>query len=142
MSITLDSFGKIISLKSGIEATTGETYNDLTLAVQALKDGYGGSGGSGEDTRFDEMVMGTLSSVSDNKMRYIGQYAFYGQQNLTDVQFLACLSIWSYAFAGCSLLSSISFPVCTSIDTSAFQNCNSLVNIEFPLCNTIGLNAF
>ncbi len=36
-----ESLEKIKSLKEGIEVTTGETYNDLTEAVQGLKDGYG-----------------------------------------------------------------------------------------------------
>lgn len=41
MSIELKSVKAIKSLKQGIEATTGETYTDLTKAVQGLKDGYG-----------------------------------------------------------------------------------------------------
>ncbi len=40
MSVALASVEKINALKTGIEATTGESYNDLTEAVQALKNGY------------------------------------------------------------------------------------------------------
>jgi hypothetical protein len=47
MSIELESVKAINSLKQGIEATTGETYTDLTEAVQAMKDGYGQGGGGG-----------------------------------------------------------------------------------------------
>lgn len=46
MSITLESLNRIKSLKSGIEATTGATYTNLTDAIQGLKDGYGTGGGS------------------------------------------------------------------------------------------------
>jgi hypothetical protein len=46
MSITLESVNRINSLKQGIEATTGESYTDLTQAIQGLKDGYGTGGGS------------------------------------------------------------------------------------------------
>lgn len=50
MSATLETLNKINSLKQGIEATTGETYADLTEGVQALKNGYGqGGGGVGID---------------------------------------------------------------------------------------------
>ena len=49
MSVAVASVEKINALKTGIEATTGESYNDLTEAVQDLKNGYGQSGGgSGE----------------------------------------------------------------------------------------------
>ncbi len=48
MSVTLESVEKINALKNGIEATTGETYADLTEGVQALKDNYG-QGGGGTD---------------------------------------------------------------------------------------------
>ena len=45
MSVALASVERINALKNSIEATTGETYADLTQGVQALKDGYrqGGS---------------------------------------------------------------------------------------------------
>ena len=45
MSVAVASIEKINALKTGIEATTGESYNDLTEAVQGLKNGYGQSGG-------------------------------------------------------------------------------------------------
>ncbi len=41
------SVERINSLKSGIEAKTGESYTDLTAGVQALVDGYGQGGGGG-----------------------------------------------------------------------------------------------
>lgn len=40
MSISLESVEKINALKQGIETVTGETYNDLTTGIQALKDNY------------------------------------------------------------------------------------------------------
>lgn len=46
MSITPETLNKINSLKSGIESVTGESYSDLTAAVQGLKNGYGQGGES------------------------------------------------------------------------------------------------
>lgn len=48
MSVAITSVEKINALKTGIEATTGESYNDLTEAVQALKNGYRQGGSSDE----------------------------------------------------------------------------------------------
>ncbi len=48
MSVALESVARINALKNGIEATTGETYADLTAGVQALKNGYGQGGGTEE----------------------------------------------------------------------------------------------
>ena len=42
--MNLESLKRISTLKQGIEAVTGENYNDLTEAVQGLKDGYGQGG--------------------------------------------------------------------------------------------------
>lgn len=49
MSIAPETLNKINSLKSGIEAVTGESYSDLTAAVQGLKNGYGQGGGESID---------------------------------------------------------------------------------------------
>lgn len=49
MSVALTSVERINALKNGIEATTGETYADLTEGVQALKNGYGQGGGGGTE---------------------------------------------------------------------------------------------
>ena len=61
MSITLDSVTKINSLKSGIEAVTGESYSNLTEAVQDLKNGYGvGEGGDETQWSIDDLASGTV----------------------------------------------------------------------------------
>lgn len=69
--IVLESASRINSLKSGIEAVTGETYTDLTEGVQALKDGYGQGGGGEElaalETKIDEsgVLDGTEQSLDE-----------------------------------------------------------------------------
>lgn len=67
---------RINSLKSGIEAKTGETYADLTEGVQALVDGYRkGEGGSQERTawyRPPDMPDYSSLNLSDNEA-----YAFF-----------------------------------------------------------------
>lgn len=69
MSVTLESVERINALKQGIEATTGESYADLTSGVQALKNGYGQSGGGGTEE---------IENLIDhfNKSKYVGQDLF------------------------------------------------------------------
>ena len=57
MSIQLESVERINALKSGIEAVTGESYEDLTAGVQALKNGYGQGGES-------ELLLGEVTDFS------------------------------------------------------------------------------
>jgi hypothetical protein len=49
MSVTPETLNKINSLKAGIESVTGESYSDLTSAVQSLKNGYVQGGGESID---------------------------------------------------------------------------------------------
>lgn len=57
MSITLDSVEIINALKNSIEDVTGESYEDLTAGVQALKNGYGQGGES-------ELLLGEVTDFS------------------------------------------------------------------------------
>ena len=40
MSVVLESANRINALKSAVEAVTGQSYDNLTQGIQALKDGY------------------------------------------------------------------------------------------------------
>lgn len=68
MSITLESVNRINSLKSGIEATTGEKYTNLTDAIQGLKDGYGtgGGGGTPEKPYMDSRLLVSLVGFNED----------------------------------------------------------------------------
>lgn len=57
MSIQLESVERINALKNGIEAVTGESYDNLTAGVQALKNGYGQGGES-------ELILGEVTDFS------------------------------------------------------------------------------
>lgn len=73
------------------------------------------------------------------------QYAFYGSENATEVQFPSSLTnINKHTFEGCKSLTSIKFPDNIElIDESAFANCDGLTSIKFPKnLKTIGVSAF
>lgn len=46
MSVTMESAKRLNAMKQSIEVKTGETYINLTEAVQALLNGCGNSGGT------------------------------------------------------------------------------------------------
>ena len=98
---------------------------------------------SGGDTDVEDgLVTRTLTTYTNDRVKSIGDYAFYRCSNLTSVSFPACTSIGGYAFANCSSLKSVSFPVCTTISSYAFTYCSSLTSVNFPACTSIGNNAF
>ena len=68
--------------------------------------------------------------IGDN-VKIIGEYAFYGCSNLTDVTIgNNVTSIGSYSFSGCSTLTDITIPnSITSIGSDAFKGCSSLTAV-------------
>lgn len=76
MSVAVASVEKINALKTGIETTTGESYNDLTEAVQDLKNGYGQSdGGEVGKTYIDTSKITNFSyfAFQDRLNEYLNQ---------------------------------------------------------------------
>ena len=79
----------------------------------------------------------------------IGNYAFYGCSNLTDVSFAEgseLTSIGDHAFFSCSSLTSLEIPAgVTSIGRDAFTGCSNLESVTFAAgsrLTTIGYSAF
>ena len=72
---------------------------------------------------------------SDNSIKMIGDYAFYGCKSLTNAEFLGTgnkvlTHIGDYAFSGCSSLTSVTIPdSVTSIGSGAFMGCTSLTKL-------------
>ena len=72
--------------------------------------------------------------VVPNEVKYIGQYAFYGCENMTSVQLGSNLNtIAANAFSECLSLSTINLPdSLKSIGSNAFKDCYSITNIIIP----------
>ena len=124
---------------------------DSNLVANNIKNGvsifgisgtYEGSGSGGGDTSIEDLIMGTISSYTNDRITTIRNNAFQNCSNLTTVNFPAVTSIGGSAFWNCSNLTTISFPVATSINNSAFYSCTSLTTVSFPAATSIGSTAF
>jgi len=97
------------------------------------------------DDLFSGCVKLEAIDVSQNKITYLGNNAFYNCESLTSVLFNDQITtIGDNAFYGCKSLTEIVLPDnIDSIGDYAFQNCESLNRIIIPLkLNTIGVKAF
>lgn len=139
MSITPETLNKINSLKSGIESVTGESYSDLTSAVQGLKNGYGQGGG--EENQLHATLDGTLTSIDSNVSKII-DYACRGLSELETLDIPNATSIGAYAFYSCKKLISVNAPNVKSIGTYAFYGCSELTDIIMPKVSSLGTYAF
>ena len=111
----------------------------------------------------DGLITGTLSEYTNNRVRSIGESAFYNHPSLVSVHFPLVTSIGVSAFKNCLSLKSADFPLATSIGLaafdssalesissplvidigeSAFNDCKSLKSADFPLVTNIGSGAF
>ena len=110
---------------------------------EAFLHGQGSAGGGGEtDTRFKDLIEGTLTKINDDTITSVRSYAFYSCSSLTSVNFPLVTSIEHNTFYSCSSLTSVNFPLVTSIGGRAFNSCRSLTSINFPLVTSIGEYAF
>lgn len=158
MSITLTSVETINNLKASAEATTGESYADLTEAVQALKDGYG-SGGNGEfvgikysgfdeETGFptvaDARSLGGRGLPSTSAMDYV----FYGTGNnldskLKEVYLPNEITKLSATFINCASLEKVYGLETITHMTNAFSGCTALADFPYlPNLLYLGTNNF
>ena len=141
MSVDYECINRINSLKQGIESTTGKTYDNLTLAVQELKNKYNTNGGS-SNNELNALIERSVVEIYNDEIIIIGNNTFNDCISLTTADFPMCETIRSSAFLGCTALTTLNFPVCTSIGVNAFSHCMKLTTADFPACETIGMGAF
>lgn len=152
--MSFESVNKIKSLQQGIETVTGESYGDLTTAVQALKDGYGSSsvvasGDCGENvvwTLYDtgELIISGTGAMYD--YTEAGSSPIY--EYLSNVKRVVIedgvTTIESFFFCECEEITSVIIPdSVTFISHGAFLYCPKLTNITIGKgVTTIDKNVF
>lgn len=84
----------------------------------------------------------SITKISNNNTKSVGNYAFYGCINLTTVNFPAATYVGSYAFNNCSSLTTLNFPAVTNMGWYAFYGCKKLTTADFPLISLINESVF
>ena len=100
------------------------------------------TGGGGDTSIEDGLVARTLTSYTNDRIKTIGNYAFYDFTKLAIIDFPEVTVISGSAFYNCKSLTTASFPKVTSIGSMAFYDCNSLRTVSFPVATVIYPNAF
>ena len=130
---TLTNIGDAIREKKG---TTEE------IAVTELGNEIRGIQGGGEDTRFYELVEGTITEIDDAKITTISSNAFRNQKSLVKVDMPNLTKVGIYAFENCSALKTVNCPLLKTIDHSSFNKCSALESIDFPLVTSVSAYGF
>lgn len=91
----------------------------------------------GDDEMCDQIIMRTVTEYKENRITKVGQYAFYGCEQLEVVDLPNATSIGNYAFPNCANLTEVDVPNVTEIGEYAFQGCTNLMTVNFPKLVTI-----
>lgn len=95
-------------------------------------------GGSGD---CDGIIARTMTKISSETAKSVGEYAFYSYELLKEVDFPALTNIELAAFKGCTALESINAPLVSVIAANAFQD-STLKKADFPQVTRIESQTF
>lgn len=76
------------------------------------------------DTNFKDLVERTITTIDDDTITKVGQYAFYNCKNLTTADLKSATDVFQYAFEGCSSLTTLILrknQVCTLSNTNSLN---------------------
>ena len=136
----------IVNPDEGYDALSSVTITkDSDLVAENIKkdvEVFGITGSLESDTRFKDLVEGTLTEINDSDVTEIDNYAFYSDSHLISVKFLNVTSIDPNAFYSCTKLTLIDFPSAISIATNAFYHCSNLTSVNVPNVTSVGNSAF
>ena len=157
MSVDFESANRITSLKQGIEATTGESYADLTEGVQALKDGYGQGGKPEQEKTVEITENGTTDVLPDtgyalSKVTVNTNVAGSGDadnlegyfdSSVKNIMLPNITAIHPNKFHSDSQINSVVAPRVVTVQDSAFRGASWVTEVTFSdELNSIGKSCF
>ena len=131
-----------IKVRNSINAKTTIEYPVLEIVENGEYDvqRYKGVKVNVPDYAMD-LIARTLTSYSNDKLNSIGDYAFYHNKTLANIELPNVTSIGTNAFRE-SGLTNADFPNVTSIGDYAFYQCSNLTNADFSSLKHTGTNTF
>lgn len=84
----------------------------------------------GDQATVDGLVNRTLTSLEEDGVLSIGQYALYNNTALESVNLPSATTINQYAFGNCTALEEATLPKATSIAANAFNGCSNLEKVD------------
>ena len=96
----------------------------------------------GDDEMCDQIIQRTVTEYKENRITKVGQYAFYGCNQLETVDLPNATTVGQSAFNGCASLVELDVPNATNIGDGAFDYCSSLINVIIPSVETINYSGF
>lgn len=133
MSVKLESAERLSALKQGIEAKTGETYTDMTGAVNALIAGYGQGG---NQTIADGILDGTLIEYKNTEMTYLRTNAFINHPSITRIIMPKLNNINAGAFRECPKLELVD-AYANSIQANSMRSSSSLRTVILRISDRV-----
>jgi hypothetical protein len=114
-----------------LNITANGTYDVKNYATATVN--VEGSGGGGNSSTEDALLMGTVSGeYSNNRVTSIAAYAFSECTNLTSVDLPNVTLIKDYAFNKCSNLANVSIPSLVTMNQRAFYFCTKIAKLDLP----------
>lgn len=128
---------KLKAIANAIRLKTGNSdlmsLDDMPTQIASIESGS-------TDTRFKELVEGTITDIVDDTITKTASYAFYST-SLVMVSFANLTSLGSYSFNKCIGLVSVDLPsLNTAVSTFAFDGCTALQQVNIP--NATGANNY
>ncbi len=126
------------AIRSKTGATDPIVADDFPSAIEGIQVG------GGTDTRFIELVTGSLTELNDESIVAIRSYAFAYARKLTTARLPNLRNaVASNAFYGCTELETVDLPSMRGlVSISAFERCSKLKNVNIPQVITVDGLAF
>lgn len=120
------------AIADAIRSKTGETStivaDDFPDAISAIE--------THEDE--DAIVDGSITSYTNDRVKYINDHAFYNHGDLTEVCFANVERVGDSAFENCDRLRTVYMPSVTQFDGGTFCGCLELYDVYCPLVESVG----
>lgn len=96
----------------------------------------------GDEALTDSIITRTITEIVDDTVDKIGEYAFYGCEELVSAEFPAVETIGYNSFSGCVALPAANFPAAKFVNMTAFYGCSALASVSLPAVLLIHESAF